>query len=160
MNSLTPSQIVQEYIESTHGSVHNFQEDRAAALLLDDGFEFRNEESRWTKRELLDVFHGWAGITAPLGNHVAVRSVIAGQPCEGPDGRPSVEVAASWATSYRTREQATFYVGGHDIGDRKVEGFVVLAFFRLSLVEQQWKIAAILQRSDSARRHLGIPLVD
>jgi hypothetical protein len=148
--------VVEAYIQSTHGGLLDFCGDKLRALCVDNEcFQFSNECERWTLDQLVHVFAGWAS-TVINENKVDIEHIIGNGGNQ--DDVKRVTVAASWQTSYRTAKSGvTFHGTNLDISNRRVDGFQVFAFFTLvQSGDDRWLIERVKQRSDSARRHLGL----
>jgi hypothetical protein len=102
----------------------------------------QNEGQEWKGTEaILDVFSGWAAIVSPGSSSVEIVSIMS----------QNNKVLAHWKTDYDTTQTATFY-DGTPTPNRKVRGFTCFALFEI----EGDKILRVTQRTDSARRHLGI----
>lgn len=135
-------EVARQYIERSHGSVGKFDPKSLKEILADD-IVVENEEQHFEGADaLLGVFQGWSDIVEPGTSAVIVKELMT-------DG--GKKVLAHWETSYDTTSTATFY-DGSPVPERKVRGFCCFAVFEID----GGKVKRVTQRTDSARRHLGI----
>ena len=149
--------LVRRYISCSHGGLIDFNKDALRELLTDD-FEFENECEKHGAKELLDVFTFWSATVKQentedkLYNNVVIDHLF--------KDPASLVVSATWRTFYTTKDSGAFYYD-QDVSGRTVKDFRVVSFFTCTQQEEPtsnaqptYRIKHILQRSDSARRHL------
>ena len=140
--------LINSYINQTHGSLPNIDYITVNQLLSDD-FQFSNEEQHHDKIALLEhVFPGWSSIVEGKSS-VQVHSI-------GISSKHKKElydiVVAHWETNYDCCSGSVWYGTDVDISGKQVRGFQVFASFTVC----NGQITKITQRSDTVVKKLGI----